>query len=110
MPAGTPGSSRKRSDLKPLIADARPVGTIDLAAGPGPIADLVIGVRLFSGYASWDAGQLEEEIEEGSWYVVRAEPNDPVSADPEGLWQRVLRRQGGSLAVVSGYPVDPGAN
>lgn len=95
---------------KPIIADAHPVGTIDLGAGPDPIADRIIGVRLFSGYAGWDAGQLEEEIEEGSWYVVKAEPNDPVSADPEGLWQRVLRRQGGSLAVVSGYPVDPGAN
>ena len=54
--------------------------------------------------------QFEAEIREGSWYVVRAEPGDPVSADPEGLWPRVLRRQGGSLALVSGYPIDPATN
>jgi len=95
---------------RPLIPDAHPVGTIDLGAGPGAVAEAIIGVRLFSGYAGWDAGQLEDEIGDGSWYVVRAEPGDPVSADPEGLWQRVLRRQGGSLAVVSGYPIDPSTN
>ncbi len=44
------------------------------------------------------------EIEEGSWYVVPAEARDPISADPEGLWRRVLRRQGGALAVVGGFP------
>jgi len=41
---------------------------------------------------------------------VSAEARDPVSADPEGLWRRVLRRQGGALALVSGYPSDPAAN
>jgi putative transcriptional regulator len=95
---------------RPLIPDVHPVGTIDLGAGPGVVTEAIIGVRLFSGYAGWDAGQLEGEIGEGSWYVVRAEPGDPVSADPEGLWTRVLRRQGGSLALVSGYPIDPATN
>jgi putative transcriptional regulator len=69
-----------------------------------------VGVRLFSGYAGWDAGQLEAEIEEGSWYIVPAEERDPISADPEGLWRRVLRRQGGALALVSGFPEDPAMN
>jgi hypothetical protein len=54
--------------------------------------------------------QLEAEIDEGSWYVIRAEAPDPISADPEGLWRRVLRRQGGALAVVSGFPEDPAFN
>ena len=31
----------------------------------------------------------------------------PHLADPEGLWRRVLRRQGGALALVSGFPVGP---
>jgi putative transcriptional regulator len=93
-----------------LIDDVRPVGTIDLGAGPAPVADPIVGLRLFSGYAGWGSGQLEHEIEEGSWFVVPAEAHDPISADPEGLWRRVLRRQGGALAVLSGYPLDPGAN
>ena len=73
-------------------------------------AGSIVGARLFSGYAGWESGQLEEEIAEGSWYVIPAEARDPISADPEGLWRRVLRRQGGAQAVVSGFPEDPAMN
>jgi len=94
-----------------LLVDAeRPVGTVDLSGDPSAMADAIVGVRLFSGYAGWDSGQLEAEIEEGSWYVVPAEARDPISADPEGLWRRVLKRQGGALAVVAGFPEDPSMN
>jgi putative transcriptional regulator len=94
-----------------LLVDAdRPVGTVDLGADPAPMADSIVGVRLFSGYAGWDSGQLEEEIDEGSWYVIRAAAPDAISADPESLWRRVLRRQGGALAVVAGFPEDPTMN
>jgi putative transcriptional regulator len=93
-----------------LVDDDRPVGTVDLGADPAPYAGSLVGVRLFSGYAGWETGQLEDEIDEGSWYVVRAEARDPISADPEGLWRRVLRRQGGALALLSGYPIDPTHN
>jgi putative transcriptional regulator len=93
-----------------LVDDDRPVGTVDLATDPAPYADSIVAARLFSGYAGWESGQLEDEIDEGSWYVVRAEARDPISADPEGLWRRVLRRQGGALALVSGFPADPTHN
>jgi len=93
-----------------VVDDERPVGTVDLNADPAPYAGSVVGARLFSGYAGWESGQLEGEIAEGSWYVVRAEARDPISADPEGLWRRVLKRQGGALALVSGYPADPTHN
>jgi putative transcriptional regulator len=94
-----------------LLVDAdRPVGTVDLGADPSLMTGSIVGARLFSGYAGWDSGQLEEEIEEGSWYVMPAEARDPISADPEGLWRRVLRRQGGALAVVGGFPEDPAMN
>jgi putative transcriptional regulator len=94
-----------------LLVDAdRPVGTVDLGADPSDLGDFITGARLFSGYAGWDSGQLEDEIEDGSWYVVPAEARDPISADPEGLWRRVLKRQGGALAVVAGFPSDPAMN
>ncbi len=99
-----------RSGWRMLVEADRPVGMIDLSSDPSLIAESIVGVRLFSGYAGWDADQLEAEIEEGSWYVVPAEARDPISADPEGLWRRVLRRQGGALAIVSGFPEDPAMN
>lgn len=114
-----PGDATAASDPTPhppgwrvLIDDARPVGTVDLQEGPGApeVRAAMIGARLFSGYAGWETGQLEDEIDKGAWLVVRAEAHDPLSADPEGLWRRVLRRQGGSLALLAGYPPDPAAN
>jgi putative transcriptional regulator len=99
-----------RSGWRMLVDADRPVGTVDLSSDPSLIVDSIIGARLFSGYAGWDSDQLEGEIDEGSWYVVAAEARDPISADPEGLWRRVLKRQGGALAVVAGFPEDPAMN
>lgn len=76
--------------------------SIDPPAEPGRM-------RIYSGYAGWGAGQLEAEIDEGSWYVVQASPDDPFDR-PEGQWSRVLRRQSGHLALVSTFPDDVGMN
>ena len=51
------------------------------------------GLRIFAGYAGWSAGQLEDEIRTGSWYVVETEGGDAFTDRPDGLWRRVLRRQ-----------------
>jgi putative transcriptional regulator len=66
--------------------------------------------RVFVGYAGWSAGQLEAELEEESWLVVDAEPDDLFSDDPDGLWSTVLRRQGGPYALLSLMPPDPSLN
>jgi putative transcriptional regulator len=108
--AAADGAASRPTGWRLLVDGDRPVGTVDLGSDPDDVAGAMVGVRLFSGYAGWDSTQLEAEIEEGSWYVVRAEAPDPISADPEGLWRRVLRRQGGALAVVSGFPEDPALN
>ena len=108
--AGAEGAPGRPVGWRLLVDDDRPVGTVDLGVDPAGSAGEIVGVRLFSGYAGWEAGQLEDEIDEGGWYVVPAEARDPISADPEGLWRRVLKRQGGALALVSGYPADPTHN
>jgi putative transcriptional regulator len=70
----------------------------------------VLRGRIFVGYAGWSAGQLEAELEEESWLVLPAEPDDLFSDDPDGLWSAVLRRQGGPYALLSLMPVDPSLN
>ncbi|WP_130798261.1 YqgE/AlgH family protein [Streptomyces otsuchiensis] len=86
------------------------IGIVDLDAPPAVLADAVRSLRVFVGYAGWGAGQLEEELEEGAWYVVDAEPGDLCVEDPTPLWRSVLRRQGGNLAMLATYPDDPSLN
>lgn len=85
------------------------VGLIDLD-GPIPDAGELSGLRVFAGYAGWAPGQLEDEIDEGSWLVVDALDTDLVSPRPEDLWHDVMRRQHGDLRYWSTFPADPGAN
>jgi putative transcriptional regulator len=66
--------------------------------------------RVFSGYSGWGAGQLEAELEEGSWIVEPAQADDVFADDPERLWDRVLRRKGGEFAILRTMPVDPSLN
>ncbi len=86
------------------------LGLVDLDAPPQIVAGGVAGLRIFAGHSGWGAGQLEEEIDEGAWYVVDAESRDPFSDTPDGLWRTVLRRQRGELAFLSTYPDEPSAN
>jgi putative transcriptional regulator len=86
------------------------IGLLDLDAPPGLIGPAIQNMRVYAGYAGWGVGQLQDEIDEGAWWVVRADPADAFCADPGRLWSAVLRRQGGELAYVSTYPDDPSRN
>ena len=50
------------------------------------------------------------ELGEQSWIVGAAEPDDVFSDEPGELWSRVLRRQGGGLALLATMPLDPSSN
>jgi putative transcriptional regulator len=86
------------------------VGIIDLDTPREVLAPAMTGLRVFAGYSGWSAGQLQAEIDEGSWYVVRSIPADVLSPHPTRLWQAVLRRQPGELAWLSTRPVEPELN
>ena len=102
-----------------VVEDEEPVGwrrvfastgLVDLDAPVELLAPAVSSMRIFAGYAGWSAGQLEDEIAEGAWYVVPAEAGDPFIPDPSGLWATVLRRQGGPLAMMATMPAEPTLN
>ena len=54
------------------------VGLVDLDAPPEVLAAEVSRLRIFAGYAGWGAGQLEDELAEGAWYVVDARFGSPA--------------------------------
>lgn len=86
------------------------VASADLTTDPAFITGVVGSVRVFRGYAGWGPGQLEGEIESGSWLVIDAEPDDVFANEPDDLWRSVLRRQGGRIAWLATAPDDLSAN
>ena len=85
-------------------------GIIDLDTPTEVLAPAINRMRVFAGYAGWGSGQLQSELDEGSWYLVESTAHDIFDAEPGGLWSTVLRRQPGSLAWVSTRPADPTLN
>jgi putative transcriptional regulator len=67
-------------------------------------------MRLFAGYSGWAVGQLEAELDEESWIVVDALPEDAFADDPDELWRAVVQRKGGPFALMENMPFDPGLN
>jgi putative transcriptional regulator len=84
--------------------------TVDLHRSPDDPSLRWSSVRLYAGSAGWAAGQLEDEVAEGAWWVLDAAPDDLLTADPSALWPSVLRRQGGELAWFAVHPHDPSSN
>ncbi len=90
-----------------IVAD---LGIIDLDTPVDVMAPGLAALRIFAGYAGWGAGQLEGELEEGSWYVVDFTVRDVFGPEVSRMRQDVLRRQPGELAWLSTRPEDPTHN
>lgn len=54
-------------------------------------------IRLYGGYAGWGPGQLDFEIETGSWYLRRGEADRIFAEDTDALWK--------SLSLLASAPV-----
>jgi putative transcriptional regulator len=99
--------------------DAQPVGfrpvrgrlgIVDLDTPVALVEDSLVGMRIYAGYAGWDADQLRGEIARGDWYVAGGEAGDFFLDDVSSLWRDVMRRQPGGLAWHSTRPADPDLN
>ncbi|MDQ1372948.1 MAG: putative transcriptional regulator [Actinomycetota bacterium] len=90
------------------VGDSDDISVVDASGDPDDLD--ATEVRFFSGYAGWGREQLQDEIDEGAWLVLDAEPEDALDCEPELLWSRVLERQGGRIALLARYPDDPTTN
>ena len=69
--------------------------------------------RLFVGHSGWGPGQLERELDEGSWLVT--EPTIEIIFHPaEGLWEQAAKKVGDSVLrdsiPIKHIPNDPSMN
>jgi putative transcriptional regulator len=85
------------------------IGFLPAEVDPDELGELH-RARVFVGYAGWGPGQLDGELEEGSWIIEPADPDDVFTAAPEELWSDVLRRKGGPFGVLALMPPDPSSN
>jgi putative transcriptional regulator len=96
-----PGDSPEPIGVRRLVGA---FAVVDLDAPAEVVRPAVAGLRIFVGHAGWGAGQLDDELQGGSWFVVAAEPNDVMTPDVTGLRRAVLRRQTTTLALLSTFP------
>lgn len=94
-------------DAESLVVES--VGFLPAEIEPDTLGELR-RARVYVGYAGWGPGQLDVELEEGSWIVEPAQPDDVFTDDPEGLWSDVLRRKGGPFTLLAAMPPDPSQN
>ena len=100
------------ADFDDITQAAAPIiaGLGFMPADADPEALAIRRLRLFAGYSGWGGGQLEAELEESSWIVVDALPEDAFADDPDELWRTVLHRKGGPFELMENMPFDPNLN
>lgn len=55
-----------------------------------PLPGLTLRFRMFAGYSGWGANQLENELGEGAWAVVKANASHVFDIPPDDLWEKVV--------------------
>lgn len=100
-PGGALALARARADEVPegFTPVLGAVGLLDLEVDPRSLSGRLDALRIFSGYSGWGPGQLDRELDGGAWFVIDAEPEDPFTASPDGLWAAALKREQGVDAV-----------
>lgn len=58
-------------------------------------------IRFFVGYSGWSAGQLEEELQHGSWVIDQMYANYAFKEKQQKLWQKVLINKGETYTVIA---------
>jgi putative transcriptional regulator len=98
--------------VAPREDDALVVGSVGFLPAEIDADDLgeLRRARVYVGYAGWGPGQLDDELEEGSWIIEPADVDDVFTDAPDELWGAVLRRKGGPFGVLASMPPDPSRN
>lgn len=74
------------------------------------LREWISAARLFVGHSAWDVGQLQEEIDEGLWFVADALASDIIAPAQLDVWAEALRRQPLPLPLFATMPLDTHSN
>lgn len=85
----------------------------DLETVSNLLADKLIlpsEIRFYLGYSGWDPQQLDNELDEKSWIVLKAAAREFMTGNPSGLWKSLLSKLGREYSDWINYPADPQLN
>ncbi len=61
-------------------------------------------ILFFLGYSGWSPGQLDAELETGSWIVSETSVDQLLKGNHETLWKEVLKPLGHTFEIISEIP------
>jgi putative transcriptional regulator len=67
-------------------------------------------IKMFTGYAGWSPGQLEDEMKRKAWLKHPASLELVFDVHPDQLWQTILNQKGWKYKLLAQMPEDPSMN
>jgi len=67
-------------------------------------------IRFFLGYSGWKKDQLEQEMNQNSWFVEENDFENIFSMENEDLWKNKLLQKGGDYKLWANAPSDYNLN
>lgn len=67
-------------------------------------------IKVFIGYSGWSAGQLEKEMEEGTWLLADTKDELVFETDHKDVWKESIGLLGKNYSYLANVPIDPQLN
>jgi putative transcriptional regulator len=61
----------------------------------------------YIGYAGWQGGQLEHEVDLGAWHIMPADVGTVFHADPDSVWPHLIHQTETQIAGIPRIPSIP---
>lgn len=61
-------------------------------------------IRFYIGYSGWSGGQLNEELDSGSWVIAESDANYVFKSKHHELWEQIMNDKGEHYTVISQMP------
>jgi putative transcriptional regulator len=61
-------------------------------------------IRFYIGYSGWSSGQLEAELEDGSWVIAYGDPNYVFKSAHHSLWKQVMMDKSDIMGILADIP------
>src|SRR5208282_326289 len=95
-------SATKPDGANRVFGDVYLISNKDLLAQTLASRAEATAFHTYIGYAGWGSGQLEHEVELGAWHVMPADVGTVFQADPDSVWERLIRRTEAQIAGIPG--------